>query len=56
MSQYPEWAGDPRNITFMYNRGSGNEHVLMGHGGSFSNPTTGNLIDRAMLIAKHSGN
>ena len=42
VAQYPEWAGDPRNIRFVRGQASN----LAEHGGNFQNPTTGPLIDR----------
>lgn len=46
VAQYPEWAGDPRNVGFVRGQ-SGN---LAEHGGNFQNPTSGPLIDRAGMI------
>jgi hypothetical protein len=48
VAQYPEWAGDPRNIQFVRGR-PGN---LQEHGGNYQKPTTGPLIDRATMIAE----
>jgi hypothetical protein len=42
VAQFPEWAGDPRNIRFVRGQASN----LAEHGGNFQNPTTGPLIDR----------
>jgi hypothetical protein len=42
VAQFPDWAGDPRNIRFV--RGPASN--LAEHGGNFQNPTTGPLIDR----------
>jgi RHS repeat-associated protein len=42
VAQFPEWAGDPRNIQFVRGQ-AGN---LAEHGGNFQNPTTGPLINR----------
>jgi len=42
VDQFPDWAGDPRNIKFVRGQ-AGN---LAEHGGNFQNPTTGPLIDR----------
>jgi GHH signature containing HNH/Endo VII superfamily nuclease toxin len=48
---FPEWAGDPRNIRFLKNANP-NEHLYSsaGHSGSWTNPTSGNLIDRLAMI------
>ena len=48
------WQGDPRNIIFLPNgkAGTENEHLYgsEGHGGSYSNDTTGELIDRQQTM------
>jgi hypothetical protein len=46
VAEFPEWAGDPRNIKFV----RGQPGNLSEHGGNFQNPTTGPLIDREALI------
>ncbi|MDU8925670.1 hypothetical protein RYD26_12350 [Pasteurellaceae bacterium LIM206] len=51
-----DWRGDPRNIDFLQNGNhlSGfNEHLhgSTGHSGSYSNNTTGQLIDREATLA-----
>jgi GHH signature containing HNH/Endo VII superfamily nuclease toxin len=51
VAEFPEWAGDPRNIKFVRGQ-AGN---LAEHGGNFQNPTTGPLIDRQILIDKARG-
>ncbi len=51
VAEFPEWAGDPRNIMFV--RGQiGN---LAEHGGNFQNATIGPLIDRAAMILLAEG-
>jgi hypothetical protein len=42
VAQFPEWAGDPRNIRFVRGQ-AGN---LAEHGGNFQNSTIGPLIER----------
>ncbi|HJT23203.1 MAG TPA: RHS repeat-associated core domain-containing protein, partial [bacterium] len=42
VAQFPEWAGDPRNIQFV----RGQPGNLAAHGGNFQTPTTGPLINR----------
>ncbi|QDU75857.1 hypothetical protein Pan97_28990 [Bremerella volcania] len=42
VADFPEWAGDPRNIKFV----DGQAGNLAEHGGNFQNKTTGPLIDR----------
>jgi hypothetical protein len=51
VADYPEWAGDPRNIEFVRGQ-TGN---LDAHGGNFQNSTTGPLIDRAAMVLKATG-
>ena len=50
VEDYPDWAGDPRNIIFLANgRVDGpNEHLQanQGHRGNWANSTLGRLIDR----------
>jgi len=46
VSQYPKWAGDPRNIRLV----RGQPANLAEHGGNFQTPTTGPLIDRQAMI------
>jgi hypothetical protein len=45
-AEYPEWAGDPRNIQFV----RGQSENLKKHGGAFQNRTQGPLIDRQAMI------
>lgn len=51
---FPDWAGDPRNIRFLTNGHSTNEHLYstLGHGGAWQNQTSGDLIDRSAMIAQ----
>ena len=49
VADYPDWTGDPRNIVFL-RRGSGQEHVVIGHEGHYTNSSSGNLIDRQAII------
>jgi RHS repeat-associated protein len=42
VADFPDWAGDPRNIKFV----RGQPANLAEHGGNFQNSTTGPLIDR----------
>jgi hypothetical protein len=51
VAQFPEWAGDPRNIMFV----RGQEEDLAEHGGNFQNSTVGPLIDRAAMILLAEG-
>ena len=51
VAQFPEWAGDPRNIMFV----RGQEENLMEYGGNFQNPTIGPLVDRAAMILLAEG-
>ena len=48
------WEGDPRNIVFLQNGRAGtvNEHLYsnQGHRGSYTNSTTGRLIDREATL------
>jgi hypothetical protein len=46
VAQFPEWAGDPRNVKFV----RGQRGNLDQHGGNFRNPTMGPLIDRHVLF------
>jgi RHS repeat-associated protein len=46
VNEFPEWAGDPRNIKLV----RGQAENLAEHGGNFQNSTTGPLIDRQTLI------
>ena len=50
-AQFPEWAGDPRNIMFV----RGQAANLGEHGGNFQNSTSGPLIDRAAMILLAEG-
>jgi hypothetical protein len=49
VEDFPEWAGDPRNIVFLSNTPGGGDHLYspQGHRGNWANPTSGRLIDRA---------
>lgn len=51
VAQFPEWAGDPRNIKFVRGQ-TGN---LAEHGGNFQTPTTGSLIDRRAMMNQGTG-
>jgi hypothetical protein len=55
VAQFPEWAGDPRNIVFLSNQPNGGDHVhsLQGHRGTTQNPTNGRLIDREEMLRQH---
>lgn len=53
------WKGNPRNIRFLPNAkhvGEYNEHLYgeRGHRGSYTNATTGRLIDRQAMIDRHN--
>ncbi len=47
-----KWKGDPRNIVFLSNHRTDNEHVYsdQGHRGSTQNATRGRLIDRQAML------
>ena len=51
-ADFPEWAGDPRNIRFLSNTPRGGAHLRspQGHRGSFQNSTSGRLIDREAML------
>lgn len=50
VDDYPNWAGDPRNIVFLAHGRIGNPHehlqALQGHRGHWARSTSGRLIDR----------
>lgn len=49
---YPQWAGDPRNIAFL-KQGSGESHMATGHpGGTRAKQPPGSLIDRQAMLKK----
>ena len=52
VASFPEWQGDPRNITFVR---TGSIHMNDYHGGAWTNPTSGNLIDRQAMINDYLG-
>ena len=49
VDDFPDWAGDARNIFFL-KKGAGEEHVMLGHLGHYKNSSTGMLIDREAMI------
>jgi len=55
VEQFPNWAGDPRNIRFLSTQPAGGDHLrsLQGHRGNWANPTRGRLIDRPAMIEQH---
>ena len=40
VDDFPDWAGDARNIFFL-KKGAGEEHVMLGHLGHYKNSSTG---------------
>jgi hypothetical protein len=52
VSDYPAWAGDPRNIVFLSNGPNGGDHLHsnQGHRGNWDTKSNGRLIDREEMM------